>query len=609
VERRLSAILAADVVGFASHNERDEAGTFERLRTHRKELFEPEIAKHHGRIFKLMGDGLLAEFNSVVEAVECAVALQRGMTERNDGVPADKRIDVRIGINLGDVIIEGDDRHGEGVVIASRLQQLAKPGGIAVSGTVMEHVRHKLAVRFESVGEHQVKNIAAPVAVYRIPLAAIVPSAKPRGRRYGAWAAGAALGLLVAGGAAAWHFSGVTTSTDSKTTEPSSNAAAVQATSTEAIRSPLETSEPADAPQPQQDQGIPVIIVLPFQDLSGGKIENDLGKGIAEEFLSDLATFPELEVISATSSFAYAGKPIPEIVQATGAQFVIEGSIRMAGDKVLIRVQLINGLNDRHLQIAQIEEPMTDSVTLQMAAASRLSDELGGMTGILRQEIEKISWDKPDAELTEYDFYIRGHTLHLRDDYLRSREIWQEGLRRFPDSVLIRCKLAFTYDGHAPEATNLVKEAGVLKKRSRLDEWYYHWAAARDYAHDGDYKRASAEAKATVAMAPYDTLSHSGLSWIVSAAGDHESAVAWATFGATHDPHPREWYFDELLNAYDMADKWPDALKLAKEQVAAPSANKYWYKVLGRAYAYTDQIDKSKEAWKKFDSLPDPPEN
>ena len=184
---------------------------------------------------------------------------------------------------------------------------------------------------------------------------------------------------------------------------------------------------------PVRDQGIPVIVVLPFQDLSGGKVENDLGKGVAEEILSDLATFPELEIVSSTSSFAYAGKPIPEIVKATGAQFVIEGSIRMAGDKVLIRVQLINGLNDRHLQIAQIEEPMTDPVTLQMAAASRLSDELGGMTGILRQEIEKISWSKPDAELTEYDFYIRGHDHHLRDDNSEAREIWQEGLKRFPD--------------------------------------------------------------------------------------------------------------------------------------------------------------------------------
>jgi adenylate cyclase len=609
VERRLSAILAADVVGFASHNERDEAGTFELLRTHRKELFEPEIARHHGRIFKLMGDGLLAEFGSVVEAVECAVALQRGMVERNDDVPADKRIDVRIGINLGDVIIEGEDRHGEGVVIASRLQQLAKPGGIAVSSTVMEHVRRKLALRFESLGEHQVKNIATPVAVYRIPLEAIVPSAKRLGRRSVVWVAIAALGLLlIAGGGAAWRLSVEATPADGETAAPPSSAAE-QALNTDAARSPPETSGPADAPAQPREQGIPVVIVLPFQDLSGGQIASDLGRGIAEEFLSDLATFPELEVVSATSSFAYASRPIPEIVNATGAQFVIEGSIRLVGDKALIRVQLINGTNDRHLQIAQIEEPMTDPVTLQMKAARRLGDELAGMTGILRQEIERISWSKSDAELTEYDFYIRGHTLHLRDDYLKSRQIWQEGLKRFPDSVLMRCKLAFTYDGYSTEATNLVKEAGILKKRSRLDEWYFHWVNARNYAHHNDYQRASAEAKATVAMAPYDTLSHSSLSWIVSASGDHEAAIAWATFGATHDPHPREWYFDELLNAYDMADKWPDALKLAEEQTREPSPNKYWYKVLGRAYAYTDQIDKSKEAWKKFDSLPDPPEN
>ena len=501
MERRLSAILAADVVGFASHNERDEAGTFERLRTHRKELFEPEIARHHGRIFKLMGDGLLAEFSSVVEAVECAVALQRGMTERNDDVPAGGRIDVRIGINLGDVIIEGEDRHGEGVVIASRLQQLAKPGGIAVSGTVMEHVRRKLALRFESLGEHQVKNIAAPVSVYRVPLDAIVPAAQRSGRRYAIWAAVAVAGLLlIAGAAAAWRFVDLAPSGE--------EAAAVQTNPPTTKTDAAATNEPADASVPVRDQGIPVIVVLPFQDLSGGKVENDLGKGVAEEILSDLATFPELEIVSSTSSFAYAGKPIPEIVKATGAQFVIEGSIRMAGDKVLIRVQLINGLNDRHLQIAQIEEPMTDPVTLQMAVARRLSDELGGMTGILRQEIEKISWSRPDAELTEYDFYIRGHDHHLRDDVLEAREIWQEGLRRFPDSVLMRCKLAFTYDGYSSEAGTLVKEAGVLKKRSRLDEWYYHWVVARDYASHGDYKRGSAEAKAAVAMAPYDTISH-----------------------------------------------------------------------------------------------------
>ncbi len=143
MERKLAAILAADVVGYTRLMERNEADTFERLRVYRKELFEPEIARHHGRVFKLMGDGLLAEFASVVDAVECAIVVQRGMAERNIGVAKGQRIDVRIGVNLGDVIVEDEDRHGEGVNIAARLQGLAEPGGICVSRTVYSHVKNK----------------------------------------------------------------------------------------------------------------------------------------------------------------------------------------------------------------------------------------------------------------------------------------------------------------------------------------------------------------------------------------------------------------------------------------------------------------------------------
>jgi len=170
MERKLAAILAADVVGYSAHMERDEAGTFERLRAGRKELFEPEIEKRHGRIFKLMGDGLLAEFSSVVDAVECAVALQKSLAERNAAVPEEQRFQVRIGINLGEVIVEGDDRFGEGVNIAARLEQIAEPGGICVSGKVAKEVEKKLAFGFESLGEQRVKNIVEPVSVYRVNL-------------------------------------------------------------------------------------------------------------------------------------------------------------------------------------------------------------------------------------------------------------------------------------------------------------------------------------------------------------------------------------------------------------------------------------------------------
>ena len=170
VDRRLAAILVADVAGYSALMERDEAGTFARLKAHRQQVFEPVIKQHRGRIFKLTGDGVLAEFASVVDAVQCAVAVQRQMDERNRSLPEKERIHVRIGVNLGDVIVEGKDRHGEGVNIAARLQQLAKPGGIVISGTAYDQLKAKVDVGYEFLGEQQVKNIAAPVRVTRFRL-------------------------------------------------------------------------------------------------------------------------------------------------------------------------------------------------------------------------------------------------------------------------------------------------------------------------------------------------------------------------------------------------------------------------------------------------------
>jgi class 3 adenylate cyclase len=168
IDRRLAAILAADVAGYSRLMGEDEAGTLERLKAHRKELIEPLLVEHHGRIVKLMGDGALYEFGSVVDAVACGVAIQRGMAEREKGVPAGKNVRFRIGINLGDVIVEGDDIHGDGVNVAARLEALAEPGGICVSRTVRDHVRDKLPCAFEDLGEHQIKNIARTVRVFRV---------------------------------------------------------------------------------------------------------------------------------------------------------------------------------------------------------------------------------------------------------------------------------------------------------------------------------------------------------------------------------------------------------------------------------------------------------
>src|SRR5215472_3222600 len=177
--RRLAAILAADVAGYSRLMGADEEGTLERLKALRHELLDPKIAEHHGRIVKTTGDGMLVEFASIVDAVRCAVAVQQAMPGRNTSVTADERIELRIGINLGDVIVEGDDLYGDGVNIAARIEALADPGGVFVSNTVHDHVRDRLPFAFEDLGEQQVKNIARPVRVYRVRDAAPKAPAQP----------------------------------------------------------------------------------------------------------------------------------------------------------------------------------------------------------------------------------------------------------------------------------------------------------------------------------------------------------------------------------------------------------------------------------------------
>ena len=294
-----------------------------------------------------------------------------------------------------------------------------------------------------------------------------------------------------------------------------------------------------------------MIVVLPFQDLSGNKAHSDLGKGIAEAFITDLATFPEFEVVSSTSSFAYAEKPVPEIVKATGALFVIEGSIRVTGDELGVTMQLIRGDTDRHLKIAQIEEKLVDQVALQAAVASRLRSELGGMTGLLRKELEKIAWSHSGNEITEFDYYVRGHSfvMHEPADWPKAKEQWEEGLTRYPNSVLLRCKLIFNEFNSGNDigiAKKLFAEATKLQKKSQLDEMYYLWVAAWMDSKSGNHRSAANEARAAIAMAPFDTLPHNDLAWVLYRAHLYDEALEWFKFAAT-DAYPMRRYFDDLV--------------------------------------------------------------
>ena len=273
IERKLAAILAADVVGYSRLMGEDEAATHARLRAHRKDFIEPLVAEHRGRVVKLTGDGALVEFGSAVDAVECAVALQKGMAGREADQPEHRRLRLRIGINIGDIMLEEGDNYGDGVNIAARLEGLAEPGGICIARSVHNQVRNKLALPFEPMGEHRVKNIAEPVETFRVALdGASAPRrrvAAARTRRRWLVPAGAALlALVFAGGV--WH---------------------------------LWPGEPAPG-------GRPAVAVLPFDNFGGDEATGRLADGITEDIITDLARFHDLDVIARNSTEIYKERAV-----------------------------------------------------------------------------------------------------------------------------------------------------------------------------------------------------------------------------------------------------------------------------------------------------------
>ena len=303
MERRLAAILVADVVGYSRMMGEDEAGTLARLKDCRREVIDPAIAQYHGRVIKLMGDGALVEFASVVDAVQCAAAIQRALAGGDANDP--RCIQLRIGVNLGDVIVEGVDLYGDGVNIASRLEATAEPGGICVSGTAYDHALHKVDVGFESLGELALKNIADPVRAYRVlldPAAAKMVAARPRKSKARFAVMGVAALLLAAAVAAVFFW-----------------------------RTPATSARPS-------------VAVLPFANSSEDPKEAYFADGITEDLITDLAKMSALDVISRNSVFKYKGQPAAprEVARELGVRYVVEGSVRRSGEQIRINAQLID---------------------------------------------------------------------------------------------------------------------------------------------------------------------------------------------------------------------------------------------------------------------------
>ncbi|TIL44599.1 adenylate/guanylate cyclase domain-containing protein [Mesorhizobium sp.] len=551
MDRKLAAILAADVVGYSSLMEQDEQGTFERLRAGRKELIEPEIARHHGRIFKLMGDGLLAEFGSVVDAVECGVAVQRGLAERNDALPEDERIRVRIGINLGEVIVDGKDRYGEGVNIATRLEQIAEPGSVYVSGKVAKEVEGKLAFGFESMGDQWVKNLAEPVSVFRVNLADATRGKRLfRGRRRGwtKWAGITAAGLLAAvAGGLAWF-----------------------GPSTQMFAPPAEA-------------GVPAIAVLAFDNMTGDPTLDYFSDGVTEDIIMMLARSPDVSVIARNSSFTYKGKPtdVRQIGRELGVGFVLEGSVRKDADKVRIVAQLINAKTGEHVWADRFDEAGSDPMALQDAVTGKIVGAIAGDKGQVKQAAYRDAWGKDAANLEEYDYYLRGHDKFLKfssESFEEAARIWTEGLSKFPASALLKLKLGLYHYFNADfgwsddlaydyrKAGELAREAMRSNNLSPLEQKLGHWLLAHVHSQEGDFKRSMDEAELALKMYPNDAWMSVILSQVAVQAGQPDKAITWVDFGIRNDPANSSYYACAFKgSALQMAERYQESADILHE--------------------------------------------
>ncbi|MDH3770482.1 MAG: adenylate/guanylate cyclase domain-containing protein, partial [Nitrospirota bacterium] len=349
VERKLAAILAADVVGYSRLMGADEAGTHARLKKLRKDFVEPKVAEHRGRIVKLTGDGALAEFASVVDAVECALEIQQGLAERAANTPEHQRIELRIGINLGDVIFDEGDIYGDGVNVAARLEALAPAGGVCIADVVHQMVRGRLDVAFEDLGEQRVKNIAQPVRTWQW--------------KHGAHAA-----------------------------EPRSN----------------EGADTTASALPDK----PSIAVLPFDNMSADPEQEYFSDGITEDLITDLSQISGLAVAARNAVFVYKGHPVQpqQVSQDLGVRYVLEGSIRRAANRLRINAQLIDGADGFHLWAQRYDRVLEDIFDLQDEITHEIVDALKiHLTPRERGTIARRYTENLEA----YDLFLRARESHL----------------------------------------------------------------------------------------------------------------------------------------------------------------------------------------------------
>ena len=553
VDRRLAAIFAADIAGYSRLMASDEEGTLRQLKAHRKQLIDPKITEHRGRIVKTTGDGALVEFVSVVDAVRCAVDIQRGMNQRNTDVPADRRIQFRIGINVGDIIIDGDDIFGDGVNVAARLEALADPGGILVSSIVHDQVRDKLSFGFEDMGEHTVKNIARPISVHRVSLTEATPP------------------------------TAVKSATASAKTEPSTVTR-------------------------------PSIAVLPFANMSGDPEQEYFADGISEEIITGLSRLRWLFVIARNSSFTYKGKAvdIKRVARELGVRYVLEGSVRKGGNRVRITAQLIDAATGNHIWADRYDGELTDVFALQdeitRKAVAAIEPSLLEAEGVRSQH-------RAPEDLDAWDMVMRANSQFWRltkSDSEAAIAMLRRAVQRHPDYAPAHSMLAFAllvsrqvgWISIEPEVNEPAAFAAHAVELDDRDPWA-HLALGYVAFTRRRTDEAVDEFQHALDLNPNFAAAHGFLGHALVLDGRSDQAIAHSEQAIRMSPHdPQNALFNVgLAAAHYLAGRYNEAIVYGRKAMQQRFGLTNGHRIYIASLAQAGQIDEARVALAKLQEL------
>ena len=546
-KRKLTAILSADVIGYSRLMRDDEDATVSDLAAHRV-LVTVVIQQYDGRVIDSPGDNILAEFTSVVNAVNGAIKIQQELKKRNANTPHNRRMEFRIGINLGDVIGEDERIYGDGVNIAARVEGLAAAGGIAISGTVYEHIKDKLSLGYHYLGEQNVKNIPEPVRVYRLltdpeDSGKMIDAEEPNAGKW-LWAitASIAIIILVVGALSIWIFF---------------------------LRSENAVVPVAKTALPLPDN--PSIAVLPFQNLSGDPKQDYFSDGLTEDLITDLSKISGLFVIARHSSSVYKGKSIKiaEVGRELGVQYILEGSVRKAGDRVRITAQLVDTTTEGHLWAHRYDQELKDIFTLQDDVTQKI---VAALAVKLTDEEQKRLLHRYTDNMEAYDLYLRGLEYFNRlakESNIQARQVLNKAIDLDPDFAAAYALLGWVHSrewtqGWSQGPQPLKQALELAQKAIALDESLPagYTILGEIYLHKKQHERAIAAQEKANVLSPNDAEGIANLAGILTWAGRPQETVELIKKAMRLNPmYPTEYLWN-LGHAYYLMGRYEEAIEV-----------------------------------------------